>query len=132
MNPFGCCSSQIGIGYRLDATGVTNQHPMVPEYKGETCANADSCFFSEHGIGVADGVSGVSKRGIDPSLMPSELMRNAHMATVLYHDQPNVFERQVNQLYASHDLPLPLSESGETYENVEEKFEISSRKFSGT
>ena len=67
--------------------------------------NADSCFFGEHAIGVADGVSGVSKHGIDPALLSNELMRTTHEACNQYHDKPEVFEKQMGSIYNAQDLP---------------------------
>ena len=36
-------------------------------------------------------------------------MRRAHEACNMYHDEPDIFERQVASLYASNDLSNPLA-----------------------
>merc|ERR1719253_494991 len=61
-----------GHGFKFWAAGNSRQHPEKSAW-----TNADIFFASESLIGIADGVSAVELEGVDPSLLPRELLDHA-------------------------------------------------------
>lgn len=104
------CGGDSGCGFKFISHGISKQHPNLEQYKGVKCNNADACFASEFAIGVADGLSGVLKHGIDPSLLSHELMDLCQENCNNYFRDPSAFEQNLQNIYRKNNVPSVLDD----------------------